>query len=252
MEENKQTPELGEAVVQKGRFRTWFENFWYHYKWHSIVALFLVFTISICTLQMCQRIDYDIHIVYAGQKQIGKTTTDGNFAEAEILLSSFKGVTDDFNENGSVDVALFDLFMLSSEEISEIESDKDKEVNYALLQNNNKTFRETIMYSNYYIYLLSDSLYEEYRTTSDGLTVFEPLAPYADGKDLCYYDDSAVYLHKSGLDFAKLPGVSDLPENTVICLRRLNVLASHFDEKENEEMHRRGVSVLENILETAK
>ena len=28
------------------------ENFWYHYKWHSIVALFLVITLVICALQL--------------------------------------------------------------------------------------------------------------------------------------------------------------------------------------------------------
>ncbi len=252
MEENKIPEEGGETAAPKRGFAAWFDNFWYHYKWHSLVALFLVFTVTVCSLQMCKRVDYDINIMYAGGKEISKTHKDGEFAEIEEILSSFKRVTDDFNDDGDVEISILDLFILSNEEIKEAEADKETEVNYSLILNNQKTFNDTVMYSDYYLCFLSDKLYLEYAKTEDGLSVFAPLTSYAAGKDVDFLDEGAIYLHSSGLGFAELPGISSLPKNTVICIRQVNAVASHFDKEEHQELFRRAEDVLVEILETAK
>ena len=36
------------------------ENFWYHYKWHTITAVFVIVVGVILTLQLCTKVDFDL------------------------------------------------------------------------------------------------------------------------------------------------------------------------------------------------
>ncbi len=236
----------GEAA-SKNKILSWLDNFWYHYKWHSIVALFLIFTITVCSFQMCSKEEYDIFIVYAGQKQIKRSSEGGAYSEYATVNKSFEYMAQDFDDNGKTVVSFLDLFMLSNDEIKAAESVEGQEVNYTLLQNNQEKFRDTMMYSTYYICFLSDTLYREY-TSIDGVNIFTSLKPYAADGNYKYLDDGAIYLHGSGLAIENLPGICDLPENTVICMRGLSAVASHFGKEENEEMFGRSEQMLRDIL----
>ena len=223
------------------------DNFWYHYKWHSIVALFLVFTIIICSLQMCKKESYDLYVLYSGGHEINRNGIDGNTPEYKSDLSSIGRVTQDFNEDGETNVTLKDLFMLSDEEIKAIESaNDDYEVNYALINENRQILRDTIMYSSYYLCLLSPAVYDEYKTV-DGISIFEPLAPLVTEESYVeYYDTGAVYL--SSTRFYSLPGISSLPADTLICLKSPSVFASHFNQKDTERDFSRGKTTATKIL----
>lgn len=225
----------------------WFKNFWYHYKWHSIVALFLIFTITICSVQMCQKESYDIYILYAGSHEIERTNKNGDIAEYATLTSSLKRVTQDYDEDGNTVVSFKDLFMLSSEEIKEIEkSDEKIEINRSLLIENQTILNETMMYSNYYVCLLSKSVYNEYRTVDD-VEMFSSLSSYVDADtNVEYYTESAIYLNSTA--FYLLPGICNLPADTLICLRNTSAIANHFDEKGTKEAHRRSVDTISKIL----
>ena len=55
------------------------ENYWYHYKWHTLIALFIVITLSVCILQLCQKNSYDVYVLYAGGGELERTSDDGDF-----------------------------------------------------------------------------------------------------------------------------------------------------------------------------
>ncbi len=240
-------PKKTGANEKKLSFFDWLDNFWYHYKWHSIVALFLIFAISVCSFQMCQKESYDIHVLYSGSYEINRKSVDGNAPEYKIMLSSLGRITDDFDDNGEVSVTLKDLFMLSSEEIQKVESEnEDYEVNYALLNENKQILRDTMMYSSYYVCLLSPAVYNEYKTV-DGVEMFEPLGAHiTENSEVEFYDASAVYL--SSTRFYSLPGVSSLPKDTLVCLRSPSVFASHFNKKDTERDYERGKATVIKIL----
>ena len=61
----KSAPTPGDAAVKSG-WQAWLENFWYHYKWHTIASVFVLLVVTIITVQMCTRTTYDAYIVYAG------------------------------------------------------------------------------------------------------------------------------------------------------------------------------------------
>ena len=71
--------------IEKGRFGVWLENFWYHYKWHSIVTLFIILVVTICTVQMCKKEEYDVHFIYAGSEQIRGVKAEGDLSLYQII-----------------------------------------------------------------------------------------------------------------------------------------------------------------------
>ena len=69
------------------------ENFFYHYKWHTIIGVFLAIVLVVCSLQMCSKEAYDIELMYAGPY---------NLSQQEVfdIQASFSAVTPDNDENG--------------------------------------------------------------------------------------------------------------------------------------------------------
>ena len=55
MEENRSGGRFGDAPEIKSEAFDKLSNFWYYYKWHTIVALFIVFVVTVCTLQTCSK-----------------------------------------------------------------------------------------------------------------------------------------------------------------------------------------------------
>ncbi len=247
MDENRNTNNDTGTPQSPSNLLTKLDNFWYHYKWHTIIGLFLIAVITICSLQMCTKEKYDVHILYSGSYEIARTSKDGNFPEYGTFLSSFKRVTDDYDKDGNVSLSLKDLFMLSDKEIEEFQkADPNVEINRPLLIENKSILSETLIYSDYYVCLLSPSVYNEYKTI-DGAEMFSSLSQYVNkDTDIEYYSDSAIYL--SSTDFYSLPGICNLPEDTLVCLRNVSALANHFNEKQAAEARGRSIQVVKNII----
>lgn len=216
------------------------QNFWYHYKWHSIVALFLVVAILVCSLQFCAKEKYDAHIAYIGSKQIGRTTENGDISEIEKVISSLKRLARDFDENGEIAISFTNYYFLSTDE-----EKNTSDVNDALLASDRKSISSLLEHSEYYLLFISPAVYEQYNNVSD-YGLFISLDEYkAKNPSLRYYKDNAIYL--SSLDAYKLPGLSSLPEDTLVCLRNPSVLAAK--SKEHTEYLENAREILENIIE---
>lgn len=57
----------GENRVRPKGFREWIENYWYHYKWPTIIAAVLVLALAVSTAQCVSRPSYDYNIIVAMQ-----------------------------------------------------------------------------------------------------------------------------------------------------------------------------------------
>ena len=113
MEEKYEGSEIVSPFMKK------LDNFWYHYKWHSLIALFFVLVITVCSVQMCTREEYDIHILYAGPDDV-KKTADAGLSDYRILYASLKLAVGDYDESGEVNPDLQTLFLPSAAEIDRI------------------------------------------------------------------------------------------------------------------------------------
>ena len=241
--------EGGEIKIQSP-FMKKLENFWYHYKWHSLIALFLVLTVVICSVQMCNREDYDVYILYAGPDEIKMTAAEG-LSEYRVMHTTLKQAVGDYDENGEASLNLQTLFLPSAEEIERInqinkEQNTGLEVRTDEVMKNADQFDGLMMISEYYLCILSEANYLAYRGKSDGF--FVSLTPYVGDADVSYYEGAtnAVYLHSTA--FGRLPGLADLDEKTVICLRSVSEVAKRADKKGSAKQFARAEETLKNIF----
>ena len=71
-------------VTQASPVMRWLDNFWYHYKWPTMIIAFFVIVGSVCIYQMVNRTAYDAHFIYAGSYRF-----DGN-GEKSINLQDYQ------------------------------------------------------------------------------------------------------------------------------------------------------------------
>lgn len=240
---------LGSDVEMKSPLVSKLENYWYYYKWHTIVALFLIFAIVVCSFQMCSRVEIDGYILYAGGKTVSRTASGGDRAEYARVLDAMKKVVDDFDNDGESNVSFSTLFQLSPDEITEIENRNDgTEVNYALLSEDTETLRDRMYIGEYYLCLMSPYVYECYREI-DGISLFVTAADFAPiENELEYYSDYAVKLSSTPF-YKNNPAIRDVfPADTLVCLRIKSAVSSAFGGAENEEIYRRAEIIFSNIL----
>ena len=215
---NAAAPEIKSSAL------AWLDNFWYHYKWHTLIALFLAVVLIVGVAQMCQKNKYDIYIMYAGIHDVERKSTTG-VSEYETLLQGLKKISKDYDGDGETNVSFLPLFLPSAKEIEELNKQDGVEVNTAVVADNVEIFNTNIVYSNYYLCFLSTTVYENYRTTA-GVDIFVPLGSYVEGTDAELYAPDAILL--SSTDFGKSAGFSDFPEDTVICLRIHSEVAANL------------------------
>lgn len=216
------------------------QNFWYHYKWHSLVALVVIIATLVCSLQFCSREKYDAYVLYAGSKNIGRTTSDGDVAEISKVISAVKRVTGDFDGNGTVSLSFTNYYYLSADEATDA-----TDVNEALAATDKKQLSSVLEHSEYYLLFISKAVYNEYHKVGDE-ELFIDLTPYAEyNTEAEYYAQNAILL--SSLDFYSFPGLSALPEDTLICIRRTSVIGGK--SKEHVKYLENAKTMLINILE---
>ena len=227
--------------------KEWISNFFYHYKWHTVIALFLIFAVVVCSLQMCSRTKYDIYVMYAGGTDIDMTVSSATGQSEYLLLcDAIKKYSEDFDESGSKVVNLQNLFLPSEEQIAKIEADREHEVNYTLISDNYEVFRQNIHTGEYYICFIAEHIYNEW-TSGDKTPPFAKIGQYADSdKDYEYAGEYGIYLRST--DLYSEPGFSMLGEDTVICIRLYSEVSILFGDKENLEVYKNSEQVLRNML----
>ena len=202
-----------ENIVKEPSLSEKLENFWYHYKWHTIAIFFVTLVVLICSLQMCGKESYDVYVMYAGEMPIENTKSDSSY---HTMLSALKLVTDDYDENGATSPLLKNLLVPMGKEYDELaERGYDR-----LIASDTSELEQLMVYSSeYYLCFLSEDTFLDYdKQTSSGAYPFVSLTDLVpDGSDARFASDRGIYL--SSLDFGKLAGINELPADTVVCLR---------------------------------
>lgn len=98
----------GENLVRPKGFKATVENFWYHYKFHTIVCLLLVITLAVSIAQCSTKTEYDYKIVVA-TKSMPLTTT-----QLTALKNELTPYGTDLNGDGQVNILLVDCTMDSN------------------------------------------------------------------------------------------------------------------------------------------
>ncbi|MBE6667255.1 MAG: hypothetical protein E7607_02970 [Ruminococcaceae bacterium] len=196
----------GNKAPQKehGNFYKWLDNFWYHYKWHTIIITFLVIVVTVCTVQSLRTTKYDMKILYAGSKQL----EGQEVADLEEMLGGF--VPEDTNDDGHVALALNRYYVLSEEQI------KEGNKNYDANRNTNEysNFLSYLQTGDASIMLLEKWIYDS--IPKESLCKLSEL--FGDSLPEGAIDDCGVRLGDTEI-YKVYPAMQKLPADTVICLQ---------------------------------
>ncbi len=230
---------------EHGKLYRWFDNFWYHHKWKTIVCLFLVVVILVCTLQMCgKEKEGDISVILAGP--YGFTNNEKGYTALRSQLSLH--LPEDYDGDGArrVDMVTFTLY--SKEQILELKNHVDEEGNEAPIQINTATNSQE--YNSYNDYLKTGEssiafvdpwLFSELAGKADFLVdINEAFGMEPEGA--LYLSDVNGQMRCFGVRlgdtklYQNSAAMRTLPEDTVLCL-----IAPYFMGKSSDEAEYRKV-----------
>lgn len=242
MNENEKL-DTGNVSIKKGKFLRWLDNFWYHYKWHSLIAAFLIFTVTVCTVQMCRKESYDMHILYAGGHSFQRNSEDGDYPEYTKAKTTLKSFISDYDGNGEVDFSLRDLFIPNEEDMKGM-----SESQFQLAYNDREIMKSLMLSSDYYLCFFSAEAYDSF-TRPEALRNLTDFV--AEGVSVKYYKDSPYAIYLNSTNFSNLAGFSALPDDTLIVLRS-TVGSTPLNKESNEKQYKRAEETLIKILNYGK
>lgn len=218
------------------------ENFWYHYKWHTIFIIFISVFLIIGVGQLLSRETPDVYFMYAGPEYIN---SEKNLA----IRNAVKQVmSEDFNGDGEKGVLFTDITFMNEAQIKAAYAEAQAEgVDIALDMQANATalnrFNAEAFSGESVIYMLDPDLFDEVKRAGGFLALEEVLG---------YVPDSAV--DEYGIRLCELPfgqyfsGINQLPEDTILCIRRVTTMAFLKGQKKTEKIHSYHVIMFRDIV----
>ena len=215
-----------------GKVYRWFDNFWYHHKWKTIMISFFAVVVLICTLQMCTKGDEgDITVLMAGP--YGFATEESGIGDLQAFLD--KSLPADYDENGSKKVDIVHYSVYSEDQIKALEA-QDVLVSRATIANNYQQYISHLQTGYSALLFLDPWLVQE--LNNGQLLELSALLGYlpegavvqtnAEGQAVAYgvrLGDTALYRDNIAMQA--------LPEDTVIC-----IAAPLYGGKEEEKAER--------------
>ena len=110
MNEKLDAPE----IKRDSRMRKWLDNYWYHYKWHTLIIGFFVLCLIVCLAQCSRKEEKDIGVAIACNLTLSK-------AESKALEDALsEAVEADYDKNGLKQATTVLHSIFSEEQLKEI------------------------------------------------------------------------------------------------------------------------------------
>lgn len=205
----------------------WLDNFWYHYKWHLIVGVFIAIFLIVAIGQMVRKEKVDAYIMYAGPTA---------FVASDIydLQDAFEQIMPDLNGDGKKTVQFIDITVLTDEQIEENKKRAEEDgveykVDMEYISNIRQKFKLQLAAGDAYLLLLDPGMYAE----DYDIGMYVKLEELGIESEYAY-DDSSIKFRET--DFGKYFSIFDkLPDDTLMCFRTLNVTAQARGQKEKDK-----------------
>lgn len=104
----------GLAMLRK--ILKWLDNFWYHYKWVTLVTIFFVVTLTIIIVQMITKTNPDCNILYGGPAVLTANQTK----EIENAFNAL--LPEDYNGDGEKNISLQSITLMTKEQLTAAEA----------------------------------------------------------------------------------------------------------------------------------
>lgn len=221
-DEKLQTEEIS---TKNSKFLTWFDNFWYHYKWHTIAIAFIVLVIGTCIIQFVTTPKNDIIFTYAGPKEF--VTVPEEKAGINSALSDVSKKV--YGEKSTASLNSFLIY--SKEQIDEIKSQLDENgkpqyVDTAFNTSQMNSFDEFSKSGASFILLLDPSVYQRLISQSGEAERLVELSAIYGSTPNGALDKYSVRLGDTKI-YQTVPELRALPADTVVCLHGKLILSTN-------------------------
>ncbi len=212
-------------------FKTWFDNFWYHYKWMTIIITISVTALIFCLVQCSSKTKYDMYTLYAGPYYIGGQ-------QSAMLSDAVNDHMDAERQNVCVN-----SFVYVSEAKKEEYKQNDAYVNDGINMQQTSDFFDFLYTAGFNMLILDSELYSRIEK-EEILTPISDISSVATEKQ---YDTYSIKLHDTSLP-DKYAIFAEMPEDTVLCFRK-KVLMQSLSSKEEANDYEYQKSVFKKMIE---
>ncbi len=108
-----------EPQKPKGKLALWLENYWYYYKFHTLIGLFIIFVVTVCCVQCATTETGDLTVTFAGSY-----TFQGE--ERKGFMDALSAVAPKDQESGEkLSVSLSNYSIYNEEELKALYTDPE-------------------------------------------------------------------------------------------------------------------------------
>ena len=222
----------------------WLDNFWYHYKWVTLVTAFFTVTLLIIIIQMITKTNPDSNILYGGPAVLTANQTK----EIENAFNAL--LPEDFNGDGEKITSLQAITLMTKEQIAKAEAEAAENSSVFVYNpqslENNKTSFSTQLFSGEYVICLIDP--EQYKNAYKA-GGFAPLSELFGENNIpeYAYDDCALLLSET--NFSKFfTAMSVFPDDTLICVRKLSSVSAIKGKSKAEREYNNQLRLFYSII----
>lgn len=222
----------------------WFKNYWYYYKWPVIIGGAFVIILTVCLVQCAGKEDYDVSIVYTGPHMF-------EVGEKTALNMAFTQLMDgDVNGDGKKIVDIIDLTAFTDEQINEAIGTDESEatlIKYAsyTLDNVKPSFAQVASKGDVSICLVDEYWYN-ILLEADHLVPLKDILGYSPTN---LQDEYSAYLSDLNIYTAFGDSFGKLPEDTLVCFRKMAVTSSFTGKNQADKMYDASKKLLINMFE---
>ncbi len=217
-----------ELQIQKSPVLAWLDNFWYHYKWHTIISVFFIAVIALCVAQAVSRPKYDMNFVVGCSYRMNSEEV-ADYAEVINRL-----LPEDYDGNGKKNVNIMAYQVYSDEEVQAEKEQAEAESQQYFFNTKYNTdefnnFSQFTMTGECSVFLLSPHLYA-YLSSADRLL---SVATLYEGRELpqgMTEDGNGIYINRTDF-YTYNPEVQVMPENMILCILKPMVWGGSSDEE---------------------
>ncbi len=222
----------------------WLDNFWYHYKWVTLVTAFFTVTLLIIIIQMITKTNPDSNILYGGPAVLTANQTK----EIENAFNAL--LPEDFNGDGEKITSLQSITLMTKEQIAKAEAEAAENSSVFVYNpqslENNKTSFSTQLFSGEYVICLIDP--EQYKNAYKA-GGFAPLSELFGENNIpeYAYDDCALLLSET--NFSKFfTAMSVFPDDTLICIRKMSSVSAIKGKSKAEREYNNQLRLFYSII----
>ncbi len=223
------------------------DNFWFHYKWHTLIIGFFVIFFIITGVQTATKDTWDVHVLYTGPAYLDRDVCEAmisSMSEASYAVAEEQGASPnpaDYSGDGRLTVDL-NKYVYVPQKTAEDYKEQDIYFNGEHNVQALGDFHNAIVIGEYVILLIEESLYRE--TAASGVfAAWEETLGYTPEGALDAY---GILLED--IDLGSMNGFNQLPKGTVLCCRGKSYINRFNKKVQNEKMYASEVALFGQLV----